>query len=113
VVRAKKRDRVMAEIWTAVRHMIEPELLRYRTRFPRSRRRAILEEMAAAAQREDEGGLAESGLRYLRLTRTVPPGCYAVCRRRQQSHYYLAGEPVTRRRGDAWSVHRFSPQVWR
>jgi hypothetical protein len=112
VARAKKRNRIIAEIWDAVRHMIEPELLRYRTRFPRSCRRAILEEMALAALREDEGALAESGLRYLGLTRTVPPGCYAVCLTRQPSHY-LAGEPVSRRRGEVWSIHRFSPQVWR
>jgi hypothetical protein len=92
--------------------MIDPELIRYRARFPRSRRRAILEEMADAARREDEGALAESGSRYLRLTRTVPPGCYAVCPSRQPSHH-LAGEPVSRRRGEVWSVHRFSPQVWR
>jgi hypothetical protein len=112
MVQENRSNRVIAEIWAAVRNMIEPELVRYRTRFPHSRRRAILEEMATAALREDEAALADAGLRYLRLTRTVPPGCYALCRTRRQSHY-LAGERVTRKRGEVWSIHRFSPQVWR
>lgn len=108
----QKRARIMAGIWNAVRQMIEPELLRYRARFPRSRRRAILDDMADAARQEDEGALVEAGMRYLCLVRIVPPGCYAVCQTRAKTHY-LAGEPVRRRKGEVWSVYRFSPQVWR
>jgi hypothetical protein len=112
VARSTKSERIMAEIWAAVRHMIEPELNRYRRQYPGSRRRAILEAMQAAAENQDEGALAVSGMEYFRLTRTVPPGCYAVCQTRQPSHY-LSGERVTRRRGEAWTIWRFSPQVWR
>jgi len=92
--------------------MIAPELDRYRSRYPGSRRLAILEAMAAAAQPEDGQAMAHSGMDYLRLTRTIPPGCYAVCESRKPS-YFLAGEVVKRRRGEVWVIYLYSPQVWR
>lgn len=112
VARLKSGEQIIREIWQAVRNMIEPELTLYQSRFPRSRRCAILTELAASAAREDEEALGRAGMDYMILTRTVPPGCYAVCETRH-GKTFLAGQRVKRRRGDVWAIRRYSPQVWR
>ena len=113
MARLGKRERIMAGVWSAVRSMIEPELARYRDRYPTSRRRAILEAMMEAARREDDDALVLAGADYFRLTRIIPPGCYAICRTRDPS-YRLSGERIPGPfRGEDWSIQRFSPQVWR
>lgn len=109
MARTKRGDARLIAIWEAAKEMLAPELARYQTRYPRSRRCALLEALAIAMQHEDHAALADAGLRYLRLTRLVPPGCYAV----GGGRHYLAGERVQRRRGEVWTVHVYSPQVWR
>src|SRR5262245_50121974 len=59
--RLTKSERIIAGIWSAVRNMIEPELVRFRSRYPDSRRRTILEAMYAAAESEGEAALVRSG----------------------------------------------------
>jgi hypothetical protein len=107
------RARRGVDTWGAIRAMISPELARFRVRYPRSRRRAILEAMAKAADDENANALIAAGTEYFALTAVVPPGCYAQCQTREP-RYFLAGQRVNRRRrSEAWSLHPYHYQVWR
>ena len=103
----------MIDLWQTIRSMIAPELERFRVRYPRSRRREILETMHVAAVAEDTGGLAAAGADYFAFTSVVPPGCYAECPQRE-AKYFLAGERISGRMpGEQWSIHPYNHQVWR
>jgi hypothetical protein len=106
-----RRPRRGVDTWGAIRSMIAPELERFRARYPRSRRRAVLEALAAAA--EDTAALVEAGAEYFALTSAVPPRCYAE-RPAREPRYFLAGQRARgRRRDEAWSIHPYNYQVWR
>ena len=111
MARLTRGERIMNGVWSAVESMIAPELDRYRKRYPKSRRRALLETMHQAALTRDEEELTQAGGEYMKLTSLVPPGCYAICDTRSPSHY-LTGERIpNRKRGEIWRVYRHSPQV--
>lgn len=101
------------DTWGTIRSMIAPELERFRTRYPHSRRRSILEQISAAAVAEDTAALVAAGIEYFAQTAVVPPGCYAECPSRLQ-RYFLSGQRVNgRRRGENWSIYPYNYQVWR
>lgn len=107
-----ERDARGVDTWGSIRSMIEPELRKFRNRYPRSRRRALLETMARAARAEDALALTAAGHAYFALTAKVPPGCYVHCPTHDPA-YYLSGEQVTRRRNEPWTIHPYHYQVWR
>jgi hypothetical protein len=101
------------DTWGTIRSMITPELERFRTRYPRSRRRLLLEKLHQAAMAEDAAALVGAGKAYFTLTSVVPPGCYAECPTRTQ-RYFLSGQRVSgRKRQEEWSIHPYHYQVWR
>jgi hypothetical protein len=103
----------MANIWSAIRGMIAPELTRFRKSYQKSPRLPILESMHAAAVAEDAAALCRAGHEFLRLTGVAPPGCYVILRS-EPSTFFLAGERVRgRKRGIDCEVYYYHPQVWR
>jgi hypothetical protein len=101
------------DTWGTIRSMIEPELCRFRKRYPASRRRTILEALAEAASLEDAPALVAAGVDYFRLTSTVPPGCYAECPTRKDRYFFSGQQVGGRKRGETWTVHPYHYQVWR
>jgi hypothetical protein len=101
------------DTWEVIRSMVGSELERFRTRYPHSRRRHILERLHAAAVDENEAELIAAGRDYFTFTAIVPPGCYATCPSRAEQ-CYLGGERVSgRKRGEAWAIRPYNYQVWR
>jgi hypothetical protein len=101
------------DVWRCIREMILPELARYRQRFPRSRRRRILERMWKGALREESGPLLAAATDYFRLTSIVPPGCWASDTE-QPAEFALAGQRISGRgRCQRWRMELYDYQRWR
>jgi hypothetical protein len=99
--------------WAFIRSALADELRRFRTRYPRSRRVPVLKALLAAAARGDAGALLRAAERYVRLTRVIPPGCWALRSEGAQT-VYLDGERGRGRLRDGELVLQvWHPQVYR
>jgi hypothetical protein len=107
--RAQRAAREAAR-WEGIAHQVAGQLQRFR-RHPHSRRVALLRALSRAARRRQPAALLRAGAAYLRLTRVIPPGCYALGRAPGPT-VYLDGERVRGRLARV-ALGVWHPQVYR
>ena len=110
---AKQKQQNHASRWHFINTQIAAELERFRRRYPRSRQLPLLRALLRAAQQEDERRMIQVGMRYVRLTRVIPPGCYALTHG-PDATVYLNGQRVRGGlREEAFALGVWHPQVYR
>lgn len=101
------------DVWPTIRSMIDTDLERFGSRYPKSKRVAILKKLKKVAVAENVARLLSLGEEYFQLTSQVPPGCYAYCASRVEKYFFNGTKVTGSRRGESWTIHLYSPQAWR
>jgi hypothetical protein len=77
---SKRQQQVAATRWWAwIADELQAEMARFARRRPPSLRMRLLQRMLAAARARDAPVLTAVGQEYVRRTRILPPGIYALC----------------------------------
>jgi hypothetical protein len=86
-ITAKKRKQIEDGRWSFILQRIEEELQRRKQRRPTTRAVELLEALRKAASKRDGVGMLNIAQKYVRLTRTLPPGVYAFAPGQQRVTY--------------------------
>ena len=109
----RQQQAAAARWWTWIADELQAEMARFHRRRALSLRRRLLQQMLAAARAHDAAVLAAIGQEYVRRTRVLPPGIYALCPGPGETVYLPGDRLEPGRRVASLDMGLVHPQVYR